>query len=105
MPLRVLEPKPGAPVIDSGDFLTYLQERGVNVDGDTVIAYSDGSVGVETLATTSLQTAWESYGPVAAVPSLSLRDALLSALNDVQTLDELVVLLREVLIPAVVPEA
>lgn len=105
MPLRPLKPKPGAPVINSGDFLAFLNERGVHVEGDTVIAHSDGSVEVDTLASTSLDAAWDAYQqPAPAPPTPTVRAQLIAELDAVKNPAELVPFLRDRLIPALVPD-
>ncbi len=101
MPLKTLPPKPDNPVIDSGHFLEFLKSKAVNVDGDTVIAMSDGSVQVDTLATKSLDTAWAEYVPLPGPPEpAALRDQLTAALASAASVDDLKAFLATVLIPA-----
>lgn len=103
MPLKQLPPKPNAPVIDSGDLLAFLKGKGVTVNGDTVIAHADGSVEVDTLATTSLTTAWSEYVPPAPpLPPPTLREQLQEELATVDTLEKLCAFVRDRLIPAAV---
>lgn len=103
MPLRKLDPKPNAPVIDSGHLLAYLNAAGVNVTGDTVQAYRDGSVEVDTLATTSLEEAWAAYEPPAPPPAPeTLLEVMAEAIGAATTLDELKAALIEVAGPALV---
>ena len=105
MPLRELPPKANAPVINSGDFLAFLSERGVNVIGDTVEARADGSVLVDTLATTSLAEAWDAYVPPPPPPDPPTRRQVVeAAIAGATTLDELKAALIEVGIPALVPD-
>jgi hypothetical protein len=103
MPLRKLDPKPGNPIINSGDFLEFLNEQGVNVAGDTVIAHADGSVEVDTLATTSLDEAWEAFEPPAPPPpAATRREQIIAAIDAATTLDELKAAIIDVAGPALV---
>lgn len=103
MPMRTLEPKPGNPVIDSGHLLAYLKAAGITVSGDTVEAWRDGSVVVDTLATTSLYDAWDAYDPPPPpAPPEALRERLADAIGAATTLDELKAALIEVAGPVLV---
>ena len=105
MPLKKLDPKPNAPIINSGALLAWLTEHGVTVADDTVIAYADGSVEVDTLATTSLDDAWASYEPPAPPPPPETkRQTAAEAIAAATTLDELKTVLIEVVGPSLVFE-
>lgn len=100
MPLRNLPAKPGSPVIDSGHLLAHLKVAGINVDGDTVIANADGTVTVDTLATTALATAWASYVPPVVVPPKTRNETLKAQVETATTLADLKAFLADKLIPA-----
>lgn len=103
MAIRTLPAKPGNPVIDSGDLLTFLKGRGIVVDGDSVTANTDGTVNVETRATTTLTDAWDAYVPPAPKPPPpTVREELRAKLAGLTTLDELKAFVAGDLIPATV---
>lgn len=106
MPLRKLNPKPGAPVVDSGHLLAHLRAQGVTVAGDTVIAYADGSVEVDTPATTALLNAWDAYAPPPPPePPPTKRERLRAEADALTTIPApLRAFLRDRLIPALVPD-
>lgn len=104
MTIKHLDPKPGSPIVDSGDLLAFLRARGINVAGDTVVAYGDGSVDVDTAATTSLTAAWTAYDPGSVPPTPTPREALLAELDGVSDLAALKAFVAARVIPAIAPE-
>jgi hypothetical protein len=103
MPLRKLDPKPNAPVINSGHLEAHLKAAGVTVGDGGVTGHTDGSVEVDTLATTALQTAWDAYTPPPPPPPpATKRQQLRDAAQAATTLAEFKVFIRDQLIPAVV---
>jgi hypothetical protein len=103
--LRTLPAKANGRVIDSGHLLAYFKAAGIEVDGDTVIAYADGSVQVETTATDdALTTAWDAYVPEEIVPPETRKERLRGELAAVTSLAEMRTFLRDKLIPALMAE-
>ena len=100
MALKELPSKEGAPVIDSGDLLEFLESRGITVIGDTVMANADGTVSVDTLATTALTAAWAAYVPPVAVTLKTRKQQLTDAAAGLTTLVGIKDFIRDQLIPA-----
>lgn len=87
--------------IDSGHLLAYLQEEGVSVSGDTVIANADGSVVVDT--EDDLTAVWAAYEPPAEVSVASLAETLAEEAAETTTVADLRDFIVDRLIPALLP--